>query len=172
MDITYFTDEIWADIEGYEGLYQVSTKGNVRNSRTGRVLKSGRDKDGYQLVSLYTCGVSSTKKVHRLVAEAFVPNPENKPTVDHIDRNTSNNNVTNLRWATMREQYNNSNPLRPKTPIIATKDGIERMFCSQASCVETLNLTGTHVTACLKGRRKTHKGYTFKYLESSEILND
>ena len=110
--------EEWKDIKDYEGLYQVSSEGNVRSlDRTidtvlgykqfykGKMLKKTADKNGYLFVAL---GANSkNKKVHRLVAQAFIPNPENKPEIDHIDGNPKNNNFKNLQWANRKENINN-----------------------------------------------------------------
>ena len=106
-------EEIWKKVEGYD--YEVSTLGNVRRIATGRILKSGLNARGYYTVSLCKNGKATTKKIHRLVAIAFIPNPENKECVDHIDNNRKNNNVNNLRWCSNAEnqrnrtkQYNNT----------------------------------------------------------------
>lgn len=83
--------ECWKDVKGYEGLYQVSTLGRVkslpRNTTHGKILKSIVDKDGYLYVNLYNNGYRKKMKIHRLVAQAFIPNPQNKPEVNHIDEN-------------------------------------------------------------------------------------
>lgn len=104
--------EIWADVKGYEGLYQVSNLGRVkgvkRDSRNrGKVLKQQKTKQGYYLIMLYKDKKGKYISVHRLVAMAFIPNPYNKPCVDHIDANPSNNKVDNLRWVTYKENANN-----------------------------------------------------------------
>ena len=94
--------EQWKDIQGYEGLYQISDCGRVKNSRTGRILKL-RNNKGYIEVTLK----GRTYLVHRLVAEAFIPNIDNLPCVDHIDTNKENNVYTNLRWVTHSENMRN-----------------------------------------------------------------
>lgn len=101
--------QCWKDIEGYEGLYQVSNTGRVRSlnyKRTGKtkVLKQGTDKDDYKKVVLCKDGKNKVYLVHRLVALAFIPNPNNYPMINHKDENRINNAVWNLEWCT--QQYN------------------------------------------------------------------
>ena len=105
-------EEIWKSVDGYEGLFEVSSFGRVRSvqkrDRRGhlhksRIMKQQMSKTGYRIVTFTVNGKGSTKKVHRLVATAFLPNPENKPEVNHLDGNTCNNNVSNLEWATPSE---------------------------------------------------------------------
>ena len=83
--------------------YSVSDLGRVMNNKTGRILKQREDKDGYFRVNLYGFDNIKTVKIHRLVAEAFLENVENKEQVDHIDNNKQNNNVKNLRYVTTSE---------------------------------------------------------------------
>lgn len=122
--------EEWKAIEGYEGLYEVSDWGRVRsldtthigknqhgatflNRKKGKVLKLGKDGVGrYSIITLHKNGVPSTKLVHRLVAEAFIPNEEGKPCVGHKDCDPSNNNIDNLYWCTYIE--NNNHPITRK----------------------------------------------------------
>ena len=110
-------NEIWKDIAGYEGWYQVSNMGRVRSldritSKNrlikGEIRKLSVTQHGYLNVSLNKNGVSKTYSVHKLVATAFLENPENKPCIDHIDTCKTNNKVENLRWVTHRENINNS----------------------------------------------------------------
>lgn len=107
--------EIWKDITGYEGVYQVSNFGRIKS--LGRFLKRGESKIfvdefimsggstpiGYKTVNLTKNKVRKAFSVHRLVAKAFIPNPEGKPEVNHIDGDKLNNNYTNLEWCTRRE---------------------------------------------------------------------
>lgn len=102
--------EIWKPIKGYEGLYEVSNLGNVR-SKT-RIIKQPNNKKGYPCANVRDInGKQKTIETHRLVAIAFIPNPDNKSQVDHIDANKLNNKVSNLRWTTPKENSNNSNSL-------------------------------------------------------------
>lgn len=124
--------EVWKPVIGFEGLYEVSSEGRVRslgfwmNNRwgtqwwkPGRILKPGVDGGGYLMVDLQKDGVRYNKKVHRLVAEAFIPNPDNKPQINHLDENPKNNNINNLEWVTQKENnnYGNHNKKRIDTMV-------------------------------------------------------
>lgn len=103
-------EEIWKDILGYEGNYQVSSLGNVKNIKNERILKGRLDKYGYYRVILCKKGMRYKNfQIHRLVAMAFIKNPNDKPQVDHINTIRIDNRVENLRWVTYRE--NNLNPI-------------------------------------------------------------
>ena len=110
-------EEVWKPIKDYEGLYEISNLGRVRNlnykgSGKGKILKNTKDSKGYLIVGLTKNGKRKLFKIHRLVAEAFIPNPENKPCIDHINTIKNDNRVENLRWVTNEE--NNNNPLTKK----------------------------------------------------------
>lgn len=111
-------EEIWKDIEGYEGLYQISNFGRVKSLKRNILLRYGSCK-GYHNVSLSKNGIIKTFTVHRLVAKHFISNPENKTIIDHIDTNIHNNNVKNLRWVTSKENCNN--PITIKKQSIRMK---------------------------------------------------
>ena len=163
--------EIWTDIKGYEGLYQVSNFGRVKRVKTNRVLKGSKHTHGYLVVGLYKNNTKSTKKIHRLVAEVFIPNTDNKPEVNHIDEDKTNNMVSNLEWVTAKENSNHGtrNERRAKTqsiPIIVTNltTGESTKFNSGTECARQLDLDQGNITRVLKGRRNQTGGYTVKYL--------
>ena len=111
-------EEIWKDIQGYEGLYQISNLGRVKSLgriitnkirtyyREDLILSPGKDKDGYFQVQLYKNGINKMRKVHRLVAETFILNPNNYPCINHKDENKQNNHVSNLEWCTVKYNQN------------------------------------------------------------------
>ena len=109
-------EENWKDINGYEGRYQISDLGRVRSFAhdkiNGRLLSMRANKQGYYYVSLAKHCVMKSFKIHRLVAKAFIPNPNNYLCVDHIDRDKSNNKPDNLRWCTLSDNQHNENTLR------------------------------------------------------------
>ena len=163
--------EFWKDIEGYEGIYQVSNLGMVKRVTTGRILKSGKNRGGYLYVNLCKQRLVSNKRIHRLVAQAFIPNPENKSDINHIDEDKTNNTVTNLEWTTRKENLNHGthNDRVSKTlsiPIIATniKTGDSTEFYSGKECARQLGLNAGHITSVLKGRLKQTGGYIFEYV--------
>lgn len=121
-------DEVWKDISGYEGMYQVSTFGRVRTmphsvaacsckgtpyviNIPARIKKATRGSDGYYDISLYRNNHPKYFSIHQLVAQTFIANPDKKPTVNHIDGDKSNNHVDNLEWATYDEQMKHASKL-------------------------------------------------------------
>ena len=98
--------EVFREIENYDN-YAVSSFGRVKNTKTGRILKAGLDSHGYLTVNLCEDGVKKIHRIHRLVACAFINNPDNKECVDHKDNNKTNNNISNLRFATTNENQHN-----------------------------------------------------------------
>lgn len=167
------------DIPGYENLYSIDTQGNVFSYRSNRYLKwHSAGRGNYQYVELSKNGKRQCKKVHRLVAENFIDNPNNLPCVNHKDENTMNNSIDNLEWCTY--EYNNNygerikrvtdsnlnNPAFSKTVIginIKTKKEIEFPSVREAARFLGDVKRSSNIQACLAGRQKTAYGYIWKY---------
>jgi hypothetical protein len=96
----------WKPIENYPN-YEISNCGMVLSHNTGNIMKPWLSRKGYECIQLSNNGKAKSYLIHRLVAHAFIPNPENKREIDHIDRNKTNNHVSNLRWATRSENTQN-----------------------------------------------------------------
>ena len=144
--------EIWKDIEGYEGLYQISNYGKIKSFHKNKILilNNSIDRYGYYFIRLSKNGESKRFAVHRLVCFAFIPNKENKPYVNHKDGNPKNNNVNNLEWCTPSENmfhktrvlgYNHSEQTKKKLSMSAKKRGIHpntiKSHYKKCRCVET-----------------------------------
>ena len=160
--------EVWADIEGYEGLYQVSNYGRVRSIH----IMKPRIHKGYCNVNLRKGYEMKSYRVHRLVANAFIDNPENKPEVNHIDAVKHNNNVSNLEWVTAKENMKHAednhlikhigNPNKTAIKIIMDD---EKVFDSITKCAKYLGVDKSDIRKVLKGKQYTVHGHTFKYFE-------
>jgi len=104
-------EEVFKDVVGFEDYFQISNLGNIFSKRSNRVLKTHITKRGYVSLATKIGGRQGTNhcfRVHRLVAEAFLPNPENKPEVNHIDGIKTNNKISNLEWVTAEENMNHA----------------------------------------------------------------
>lgn len=163
--------EEWTDVKDYEDKYQVSSLGRVRNKRTHNILKHSLNKHGYHRVNLYNEFGMKSKFVHRLVAQAFISNYENKPEVNHIDEDKENNMASNLEWSTRKDNINHGtrnerSSKKQSIPIIATnlKTGESREFYGTNECARQLSLDSGNICKVLKGRLTQFKGYVFKYI--------
>lgn len=158
-------EEVWKDVSGFEGKYQVSNFGRVKNSN-GHILSHGRKNNGYYHVGLSINGSIKYKLVHRLVAEAFIDNPHNHLCVNHIDGDKTNNNVNNLEWCTckynIRHAY--SNGLNNNHKRIYCNE-LNMYFDSIMQCAKYIGCPPSSVHNCLHGRTpKLYNKYTFKYV--------
>ena len=161
--------EVWRDCKGYEGKYQVSTFGRVWSIKNQKYLKPMIDRDGYEHVVLYAKnGKGKDERVHRLVALAFITNPEKYPQVNHKDENPSNNNVNNLEWCT--NKYNVNYGTRNKRageknsrPVFCEE--LNKTFKSMTEAAEELKVHHPLIYACCNGIQKTTGGYHFRYAD-------
>ena len=166
--------EIWHDIENYEGLYQISNKGRVKSLYNGseRILRPVIDRYGYYKIMLYNDSVRKIFSIHRLVAQAFIPNLYNKPQVNHLDENKKNNSVDNLEWATAKENSNYGSrnekvaDSRSKPILQYSKSGEFIREWQGASEVErVLGINNSHIIECCKGKLKSSGGFVWRYKE-------
>lgn len=175
--------EIWKDIEGYEGLYQVSNFGRVRrfykNGKV-RILKPLSNKKGYLRVNLRKDNLLKTLSIHRLVAQAFLPNPNNLSQVNHKDEDKTNNNVSNLEWCDAK--YNLNYGSRNEKASIKLKNHqklskvviqidkntnvVINIFPSIREAERQTGFSNAHIQKCCKGKYKTTGGYKWEYKES------
>lgn len=170
--------EIWKDIKGYEGKYQISNTGFVKSlnfNHTGKekILKNKVNRRGYCYVTIYQNGKQNYPGIHRLVAETFIPNPNQLEQVNHIDGNKENNNIENLEWCTQTENIRHAD----KTGLSnhrGTIKAVEQLdlngnvinkFDALADAGRFLGIKGKPVgiSRVIRGKRKTAYGYKWRY---------
>ncbi|MBO1121641.1 hypothetical protein FQS88_07130 [Enterococcus casseliflavus] len=165
--------EEWREIEGYEGLYSVSNMGRVRKNISGRILKP-RDLNGYQRVALYgKVGEPKGSRptdyfIHRLVADAFIDNPDNKPQINHINEMKNENNVENLEWVSAKENSNHGTRTQRiaqanKKAIILKREYTEIIFDSVADCADFFGIRGSSMSYVLKNKTQ-YRGFQIGYV--------
>lgn len=172
-------EEDWKDIEGYEGLYRISSLGRIWSVKRAVFMKPKDTKD-YLMVGLTKNKKQKWFSVHRLVARAFLDNPENKPEVNHLDENTFNNAANNLRWSTSKENANwGTRTARMTESLIKNRTSKKRKVIQ--ICVKTNEIVNEYqyvreagratgfsygsICDCLNGKLKTVGGYKWQYLE-------
>lgn len=156
--------EIWKKITGYKKTYEVSNFGRIKNIKKNIILKPQINNHGYCMIALYKNKKFKNYRVHRLVAQAFIPNYDKKPVIDHIDGNKQNNHFKNLRWCTREE--NNNNPItkyRRLNPIICKELGIIFETITEAS--KTLNINYSHIKNVLSCKWEQAGGYHWEYAD-------
>ena len=181
--------EVWKDVVGYEGLYEVSNLGRIR--RNGRIKKPQVNRDGYMEVSLSKHSIQKTLKLHRIVAIAFIPNQQNKATVNHINGVKTDNRIENLEWATHSENIIHANKAglrkvteaqrkaasqngkktcdknRIRKRVFLLKNGDRKEFVSAHEAARYVSGDASPIIRCCKGKMKTYKGYEWGYCDAN-----
>ena len=154
--------EIWKEIDGFPG-YSVSTMGRTRRDRDGKIKKHTPDTKGYQMTWINICGKQKLLLVHRLVAQAFLPNEEHKPAVNHKNGDKSDNRVENLEWVTSRENDIHATRVLGKRcrAVRCVETGI--VYPNSYAASESIGRYKDCVGRCLRGICKTSGGYHWEY---------
>lgn len=157
---------MWAEIRGYEDLYYVSTDGEVYSVRRKKILKPWKNEIGYLLVTLRKDGVKKNVRVHRLVAEAFIPNPHGYPQINHKDEDKTNPHVDNLEWCDAKYNINFGSGIarRSKRVNQYTLDGkYIKTWDSMAQAARALETHAACISACCRGVSRKCSGYKWTY---------
>lgn len=173
--------EEWKDIKGYESLYKISNYGNIKSyHKKEKLLKLNTDKNGYVIVALSKNGKKHYFKLHRLVAQTFIDNPNNYPQINHKDENKRNNNVNNLEWCTSK--YNNNygtriNKVKRKLSKCVYQYTLDNKLIKkwnslaelkkQGYCISKISETCNH-----KDGRRIFNNYIWKYEDEVDLIVD
>ena len=185
-----YMQEIWKDIPDYEGLYQISNLGNVKslsfgNLNSEKLLKSSPTNCGYYKVQLYKNHHAKMHYVHRLVASSFIPNPNNKPQINHIDGDKSNNRALNLEWVSAKENTKHATNIGLRKPPMAGRTGANNPnskpilqyslsgifvaeWSSTAEASRALSIPKHAISCCLCGKNKS--GYNYMWFKKTSDL--
>ncbi|MGN0574879.1 MAG: NUMOD4 motif-containing HNH endonuclease [Ruminococcus sp.] len=173
--------EIWKPIPGYEGYYEASTYGRVRSveriingrwrftHRKSHIMTPNNVHDGYKQVKFSIAGKKLQPLLHRLIAETFIPNPDNLPQVNHIDGNKDNNNVDNLEWCTASQNSSHRSQVlkkwvgRPKKKVKCIETGVVYESSHHASRELKINQDG--ICSVCQGRQLKTKNFHFEFVE-------
>lgn len=155
------------DIKCYEGLYAITEDGKVYSYRSKKYLSPYKNKGGYLIATLSKQNIKEHFLIHRLVAEAYIPNPNNYPQVNHKDEDKTNNHFSNLEWITAKDNINYGNH---NSKVIETQS--YNVFCVELNkeylnariAAEELALNRQNIQACCNGKRKTCGGYHWRYV--------
>lgn len=182
-------DEIWKDIEGYEGLYQISTMGRVKSLprinlcvdktyiRKGKVLKGSPDKDGYLCVHLSKGGAQRKFPIHRIVAKHFISNPQKYGQVNHKNEIVDDNRSENLEWCDCAYNIRYGTGIKRRAKLQTNRHGSKKVlqftmngefvreFPSTMEVVRVYGFRQSHINECCLGKAKSSYGYIWKYAE-------
>lgn len=168
-------NEIWKKIADFEN-YEVSNLGNVRNAKTGRIMKPHKNTVGYWQTAIHKDGKQHFKCTHKLVAEAFVDNPRHCTEVNHLDEDKNNNRADNLAWCTHKENINHGTCIKrgiekrkeryPAKKVIAIfPNGATHCYKSASDASKQLGLNEGSIRCVLGGSKRTLNGIRWIYLD-------
>lgn len=153
--------EIWKDIKGYEGKYQISNLGRLKNIKSNRLyISKTYGNKIYVNISLTSNGVTKTFLWHRVVAIAFIPNPQNKPCINHIDNNPANNGVENLEWVTHKENTAHAVKQNRMKPCIGETNATTNLK----------NVQVVRIKKLLSAKKLTHQKIADRFSVSREVI--
>lgn len=176
FDLKLLLNEEFRLIKDYENLYEVSNYGRIKSVKRGIIIKQRKDKRGYCILDLHKNNKQKTQKVHRLVAQAFIPNYNNYPCINHKDENKENNCIDNLEWCTIK--YNNNygtsrkraaKKMGKKINQYDLQDNLIKTWCSMIEASRKLNIDRRSIFHCCKGYKhcKSAGGYKWQYFDNN-----
>lgn len=177
---------VWKQIEGFEGLYEVNNFGKVRNNK-GEIKKQGIKRTNgtcYKTVKLWKNGQYHTKYIHRLIAEAFIPNPDNLPFINHKDEDGTNNSIDNLEWCTREYNVNYGTAKERRAKKIRGRESEKRKAVLQYDlngnfvayypaitiAASELGCSTTEISSVCNGKRRTARGFIWKYEDCGAVM--
>lgn len=168
--------EVWKTVPGFNGRYKVSDQGRVYSKYSKRFLKPKTDKSGYKIVALSKAQKVTHIGVHRLVAFAFIDNPQNKPCVNHKNEIKDDNRASNIEWVTVKENDNygtrnermaQSKKKKPIAQFLKTGEKIN-IFAGVKDAMKKTGVNRNCIREVCQGRRKTAGGYRWAYIEEAQ----
>ena len=162
--------EYWKDILGFDGQYMVSNLGRVKNNKTKHILKPHIQNKGYLFLSLPQDKKHKTAYIHRLVASAFIPNPDNLPQVNHINEIKTDNRVENLEYCTnsYNMNYGSRNKKdadkKPKKQVLCIE--LNKVFLSIHDAERETGINDGNISLCCQNKRNTAGGYHWRYIKN------
>ena len=159
------------DIRGYEGKYAITSCGKVWSYKTKKFLSTHKNSKGYERVYLCKDKGGKSLAIHKLVAMAYIPNPNNLPQINHKDENKENNSANNLEWCT--NKYNSNYGTRNERMAKAKGKKVlcielNRIFDSEKQAERELNIGVARISECCSGKNKTAGGYHWRYADEKE----
>lgn len=180
---------MYKSIKGYEGIYEVNELGKVRSvdrivklqnggtrKRKGKELKPSMNEHGYAMVGLHKNGILKMMTVHRLVAEAFLPNPDNLPEVHHLNHDKKDNRARNMQWVSKAEQrdehWTKAQSKAKGTRLRVVGNGIDKIFISAQEVERELGVSNSNALLVAKGIRKQANGYKIYFANQETETNN